>query len=132
MPLSGPILQQKAILTSRQFPETDQFTASSGWFDRWKEQYGVRQLMVASDDSEEEAAIEELTTAFQGTRNIDDGDGMRRTTYKRVWLINSISLTNMRGNIVELEPKAALADLLLLNQWSNMKQRPIDSYFAIL
>lgn len=33
---SGPILQQKAIIISKQFPETDIFSGSSGWLDGWK------------------------------------------------------------------------------------------------
>ncbi|XP_066248165.1 jerky protein homolog-like [Euwallacea similis] len=47
--LSGPILQQKALMISRHFPEIDQFTASSGWLDRWKKRYGVRQLTVCGE-----------------------------------------------------------------------------------
>ncbi|XP_066257537.1 jerky protein homolog-like [Euwallacea similis] len=49
MSLSGPILQQKALMISRHFLEIDQFTASSGWLDRWKKRYGVRQLTVCGE-----------------------------------------------------------------------------------
>lgn len=49
VPISGPILQQKAVLMSKEFPETSQFTASAGWLDRWKKRYGVRQLSVCGE-----------------------------------------------------------------------------------
>lgn len=49
VPVSGPILQQKALLISRQFPDMDRFTASAGWLDRWKKRYGVRQLRVCGE-----------------------------------------------------------------------------------
>lgn len=36
----GPILQQKAMMFAKQFPnESETFTASSGWLDRWKKRH---------------------------------------------------------------------------------------------
>lgn len=49
VPISGPILQEKALFISRQFPDADRFTASAGWLDRWKKRYGVRQLNVCGE-----------------------------------------------------------------------------------
>lgn len=44
-PISGPILQEKALFFRNQLKEgEDDFTASVGWLDRWKKRYGVRQL----------------------------------------------------------------------------------------
>lgn len=71
VPLSGPILQQKAILISRQFPEADQFVASSGWLDRWKKRYGVRQLTVCGEKlSADVSSIEKFKQDFK--KQIED------------------------------------------------------------
>lgn len=36
-PVSGPILQEKALFFRKEFEEGDEkFTASVGWFDKWK------------------------------------------------------------------------------------------------
>ena len=41
VPISGPILQQKALHFRNEFNEGDpHFTASVGWLDRWKKCYG--------------------------------------------------------------------------------------------
>ncbi|XP_060616128.2 jerky protein homolog-like isoform X3 [Anolis sagrei] len=61
VPISGPILQQKALHFRKEFNEGDlDFTASSGWLDRWKKRYGIRQFSVcceklSSNDQELEA-----------------------------------------------------------------------------
>lgn len=66
VPLSGPILQQKAIMISRQFPETHSFTGSSGWLDRWKKRYGVRQLTVCGEKlSADVSSIENFKQDFK-------------------------------------------------------------------
>ncbi|XP_012221253.2 jerky protein homolog-like [Linepithema humile] len=50
LPISGPILQQKAIMFAKQFPnESETFTASSGWLDRWKKRHGIRQLNICGE-----------------------------------------------------------------------------------
>lgn len=80
VPLSGPILQQKAILISRQFPEADQFTASSGWLDRWKKRYGVRQLTVCGEKlSADVSSIEKFKQDFK--KQIEDS----RYTYDQIY-----------------------------------------------
>lgn len=66
VPLSGPILQQKAIMISKQFPETDRFTGSSGWLDRWKKRYGVRQLTICGEKlSADVSSIEKFKQDFK-------------------------------------------------------------------
>lgn len=71
VPLSGPILQQKALMISRQFPEADQFTASSGWLDRWKKRYGVRQLAVCGEKlSADVSSVEKFKQEFK--KQIED------------------------------------------------------------
>jgi hypothetical protein len=43
MPITGPILQQKAPIFQKECNEGEpDFTASVGWLDRWKKQYGIR------------------------------------------------------------------------------------------
>lgn len=40
-PVSGPILQSKALELHRSFNEGTEFTASNGWLERWKRKYGI-------------------------------------------------------------------------------------------
>uniref|UniRef100_K7GBZ6 HTH CENPB-type domain-containing protein n=1 Tax=Pelodiscus sinensis TaxID=13735 RepID=K7GBZ6_PELSI len=47
MPLTGPILQEKALNFQKEFNEgKPDFTASVGWLDCWKKRYGLRQLSI--------------------------------------------------------------------------------------
>ena len=47
VPISGPMLQQKALKFREEFKEGDpNFTASVGWLDRWKKRYRVRHLNI--------------------------------------------------------------------------------------
>lgn len=39
--VSGPTLQSKALELHKNFNEGDEFTASSGWLERWKKRYGI-------------------------------------------------------------------------------------------
>lgn len=50
-PMSGPILQKKALDFYEKMRKEDWplFTASVGWFDRWKKRYGIRQLTVCGE-----------------------------------------------------------------------------------
>ncbi|GBL72403.1 Jerky -like [Araneus ventricosus] len=49
-PLSGPILQEKALLFRNEFAEGDEnFTASVGGLDKWRKGYGIRQLEVCGE-----------------------------------------------------------------------------------
>jgi len=50
LPISGPIIQQKALSLNKQLPHGDpSFTASQGWLDRWKKRHGVRQLAITGE-----------------------------------------------------------------------------------
>lgn len=50
VPVSGPILQEKALKFQKEFNEGDaDFTASVGWLDRWKKRYGIRQLNICGE-----------------------------------------------------------------------------------
>ena len=49
-PLSGPMLQSKALQFFNRFKDgEEEFTASIGWLDRWKKRYGVRQLNITGE-----------------------------------------------------------------------------------
>lgn len=49
-PISGPILQEKALFFRNKLEEGEKdFTASSGWLDRWKKRYGIRQLEICGE-----------------------------------------------------------------------------------
>lgn len=49
-PISGPLLQEKALKFYEEFKEGEPgFTASIGWLDRWKKRYGVRQLNICGE-----------------------------------------------------------------------------------
>lgn len=60
-PISGPMLQAKAIEFHKRFKDGEaNFSASDGWLDRWKKRYGIRQLHISgeklsADSSEIEA-----------------------------------------------------------------------------
>lgn len=57
VPLSGPFLQQKAMLLSKEFPdEAETFTASEGWLSRWKRRYGIRELTICGESLSADAA----------------------------------------------------------------------------
>lgn len=58
VPISGPILKEKALHFQKKFQEGDEeFTASIGWLDRWKKRYGIRQLSICG---------EKLSSNFEG------------------------------------------------------------------
>ncbi|XP_023231971.1 jerky protein homolog-like [Centruroides sculpturatus] len=50
-PISGPILQEKALKFYEEFKKDNdpKFVASTGWLDRWKKRYGVRQLSICGE-----------------------------------------------------------------------------------
>lgn len=48
-PISGPMLQAKALDFHKMFDDGEDFTASSGWLDRWKKRYGIRQLNISGE-----------------------------------------------------------------------------------
>lgn len=51
IPISGPILKQKAVNLSEELPviEAPDFTASDGWLHRWKKRHGIRELKVCGE-----------------------------------------------------------------------------------
>lgn len=50
VPISGPILHQKALKFRNELNEGEpDFTASVGWLDRWKKRYGIRQLNICGE-----------------------------------------------------------------------------------
>lgn len=50
LPVSGPLLQEKAIQFKKQIKGDDgEFTASDGWLDRWKKRFGVRQMTISGE-----------------------------------------------------------------------------------
>lgn len=49
-PVSGPLLQEKALHFSKTIEGEDTiFTASDGWLDRWKKRFGIRQLTISGE-----------------------------------------------------------------------------------
>ncbi|GFT00658.1 jerky protein homolog-like [Trichonephila clavipes] len=63
-PLSGPIIQEKAIQLNKLMNGDASFSASIGWLDRWKKRHGVRQLTITGEklSSDFDAAKEYVTT----------------------------------------------------------------------
>ncbi|XP_055933623.1 jerky protein homolog-like [Argiope bruennichi] len=50
VPVTGPILQKKALEIKRQIEGHDSdFTASDGWLDRWKKRFGIRQITISGE-----------------------------------------------------------------------------------
>jgi transposase-like protein len=69
VPITGPLLQEKALFFHKEFNEGDSdFTASIGWIDRWKKRYGVRQLNICGEklsaDSESPFKFREQFKSF--------------------------------------------------------------------
>ena len=48
-PLSGPILQEKAKSLNLLMGGDPNFSASIGWFDRWKKRHGIRQIGICRE-----------------------------------------------------------------------------------
>lgn len=66
-PLSGPIIQEKARIMFEKLGEnTSEFTASTGWLDKWKTRYGIRQLNICGEKlSADRDAVDVFKTEFQ-------------------------------------------------------------------
>ncbi|XP_024875302.1 jerky protein homolog-like [Temnothorax curvispinosus] len=66
-PRSGSILQEKAMMLAKHFPnESDTFTASSGWPERWKKRHGVRQMNICGEKlSANEGEMNKFKEEFQ-------------------------------------------------------------------
>lgn len=66
MPLSGPIIQEKAKLLAEMLGEEGtNFCASSGWLDRFKNRYGIRQLQLSGEKlSADNDAVDVFKTEF--------------------------------------------------------------------
>lgn len=67
VPISGPILKEKALQFQKDFNEGDaDFTASDGWLDRWKKRYGIRQLSICGEKlSSNVQEMEQFKKKFQ-------------------------------------------------------------------
>ncbi|GFT97592.1 jerky protein homolog-like [Trichonephila clavipes] len=64
-PLSGPIIQEKAIQLNKLMNGDASFSASIGWLDRWKKRHGVRQLTITGEKlSSDFDATKEYVTTF--------------------------------------------------------------------
>jgi hypothetical protein len=66
MPLTGPLLQEKAkMLAELLGDEGRDFCASSGWLDRFKKRYGIRQLNLCGEKlSADPDAVDVFKTMF--------------------------------------------------------------------
>lgn len=66
MPLTGPLLQEKAkMLAELLGDEGKSFCASSGWLDRFKKRYGIRQLNLCGEKlSADSDAVDVFKTMF--------------------------------------------------------------------
>ena len=53
IPVSGPMLQEEALLIAQKLGEdTVNFAASNGWLDRWKKRYNITQMNVAGEEGD--------------------------------------------------------------------------------
>lgn len=75
VPISGPLLQEKALQFRKEFDEGEaDFSASSGWLDRWKRRYGVRQLQICGEKlSSDVIGMKEFREKFQ---NLVDSESL--------------------------------------------------------
>lgn len=65
VPISGPLIQEKALQLNRLMNGELCFSASNGWLDRWKKRHGVRQLSICGEKlSADTASAEEYIKEF--------------------------------------------------------------------
>ncbi|KAK9755047.1 Tc5 transposase DNA-binding domain [Popillia japonica] len=74
-PLSGPIIQEKARKMFEKLGENaSEFTATStGWLDKWKTRYGIRQLNICG---EKLSADRDAVDVFKGEKLSADRDAV--------------------------------------------------------
>lgn len=61
LPISGPVIKEKALVLNRVLGGGEQFAASEGWLSNWKKRHGVRQLTVTGESrSANEKSAEEF------------------------------------------------------------------------
>lgn len=67
VPISGPVLQEKArMLAGMLGEEGENFLASKGWLDRFKNRYGIRQLSLCGEKmSADQDAVDVFKTEFE-------------------------------------------------------------------
>lgn len=74
LPVSGPILQEKALQFNKEIGSETDFKASEGWLEKWKNRYGVRKLQISGEKlSADENAVEEFKTFLH---NLLDKEGI--------------------------------------------------------
>ncbi len=73
-PVSGTMIQEKAVLLSAEYDDADAFVASNGWLDRWKKRFNVKCSVLSG----ESAGVSEEDVADWAKRlpNIIDGYDM--------------------------------------------------------
>lgn len=49
LPISGPLLKEKALHFNKEIGADGQFKASEGWLESWKNRYGVRKLQISGE-----------------------------------------------------------------------------------
>lgn len=63
LPVTGPILQEKALQFNKKIGSDPNFKASEGWLEKWKNRYGVRKLHISGEKlSANENAVGEFKT----------------------------------------------------------------------
>lgn len=74
VPITGPLLQEKALVFHKEFNEGESdFTASIGWINRWKKRYGVRQLNICGEKlSADSESLLKFREQFQSLINNED------------------------------------------------------------
>lgn len=65
VPISGPLIQEKALRLNKLMNGDLAFTASNGWLDRWKRRHGIRQLTISGEKlSADNTAAKEYLDEF--------------------------------------------------------------------
>ncbi|XP_039627277.1 jerky protein homolog-like [Polypterus senegalus] len=62
IPITGPLIQEKALQLNKLMDGDVSFTASCGFLDRWKKRHGIRQLTITGEklSADNKAAVEYL------------------------------------------------------------------------
>ena len=107
--VTGPVLQSKALELHKHFNEGEEFTASSGWLERWKKRYGVsgKKLNITAETlsvDERETEVEqkwikdefvnEEVEPLAGEENLDDNYGCDEAVANRSIASEITPITN--------------------------------------
>lgn len=78
IPVSGPILQKKALELHKSFREGEEFTASSGWLKCWKKRFGIGSKFILAGEKVSNGS-EESSEFIMKEGTVDENLGLNES-----------------------------------------------------